>query len=326
MQRPKKKEPRGAIVYRKQRHRDTHIFVNAVSFSKPQPFSESNFSLPSVCSDRFGHDDDVISVTDSEKSVALPSEVDETDLEELLEKDMDTNMEQNDANMASSKEVFAEFFSRPRMILTITALGLAHILCGTLSIDILTGYDLTIPAMRSNVMDLLKLREIKVVVLSPPCTMFSQMMRINFKKMNPQDLKRRWRDAMLFIQFTIRVIHYILSVDGFFVFEHPTGASSWRLPSVMRLMGRPGVKVAKFHQCRFGLLSPKSKLPIRKSTRFLTNSQKVVDAFDGCFCQCSGPHRVIEGSEGKWQLSKWCEQYPAGLCEALARSLAAELQ
>lgn len=288
--------------------------------------TESNFSLPSVCSDRHGDYDDVISLTDSEKSVALPSEVDDTDLEELLERSMDTNMEPNDTNMASPKEVFAEIFSRPRMILTITALGLAHILCGTLSVDILTGYDLRIPSTRNKVMDLLKVRDIKVVVLSPPCTMFSQMMRINFKKMDPQDLKRRWRDAMLFIHFTVQVIHYILSVGGFFVFEHPTGASSWRLPSIMKLMGRPGVKVAKFHQCRFGLLSPESKLPIRKSTRFLTNSQKVVDIFDGAFCQCCGPHKVIEGSEGGWSLSKWCEQYPAGLCEALARSLAAELQ
>ena len=53
---------------------------------------------------------------------------------------------------------------------------------------------------------------------------------------------------------------------------------------------------------------------------------KVAQRFDGCFCNCTVAHRVIEGSEGRWRLSKLCEQYPQGLCEALAAALAEEVQ
>ena len=91
-------------------------------------------------------------------------------------------------------------------------------------------------------MHLLKVRRIKVVVLSPPCTMFSQIMRINSKKMKPEDLKCRWNEAMTFIHFTVQVLEYILSIGGFFVFEHPAGASSWQLPIILELQKRRGMK------------------------------------------------------------------------------------
>lgn len=300
--------------------------------------SSSDFSLPSAASDHDHamQDSDPIELSDSECSVDLPSEVEDDDLsfqgledsqdwESLLEKEIH-NEQQGPFLKQSQNEVFAEIFSRPRMVSMIVALQLLHILVATLSIDILTGYDLLIPRVRENVMKMLVDGKIFVVMLSPPCTMFSQMMRINFHKMNKDDLKKRWKDAMTFITFTVRIIEYMLSINGIFVFEHPTGASSWKLACIQKLLRIPTVKLVKFHQCRFGLRAPVSKKPIRKSTRFLTNSQCVATAFDNKFCQCTEAHRVIEGSEGSYSLSKWCEQYPDALCETLARSLADEVQ
>ena len=268
---------------------------------------------------------DVITIlSDSEKQVSLPSEIGDS------HDDMDLFCAEPLLKPTASredfpKEVFAEIFSRPRVINMIAALHLTAVLSGSLSIDILTGFDLRLAAAREAVMKMLLERSIHIVVLSPPCTMFSQIMHINFAKMKPDDLRQRWKDAMCFIHFTIRIIRWIVSKNGFFVFEHPTGASSWRLPCIQELLGLPGVKLICFHQCRFGLKAPISGLPMRKSTRFLTNSQQIIDTFDGVYCNCTKPHRVIEGSEGKYRLSKWCEQYPPGLCEALAKSLAREV-
>ena len=123
---------------------------------------------------------------------------------------------------------------------------------------------------------------------------------------------------------------YLISINGIFVFEHPTGASSWKLKRTQALLNMKGlrrpVRLVTFHQCRFGLVAPVSKKPIRKSTRFLTNSQMVASTFDRVFCQCDVEHRQMQGSEGKYKLSKFCEQYPPELCKALVASLAKEVE
>ena len=281
-------------------------------------------SPPSQCSEDDICGDVITILSDSEKEVSLPSEVGDS------EDDIDLFLEQPLEQPTASREdcpteVFAEIFSRPRVISMIAALHLTAILSGSLSIDILTGFDLRLAAVREAVMKMLLERDIRVVVLSPPCTMFSQIMHINFGKMKPDDLRRRWKDAMCFIHFTVRIIRWVVSRNGFFVLEHPTGASSWKLPCIQELLQLPGVKLICFHQCRFRLKAPISGSPIRKSTRFLTNSQQVIDTFDRVYCNCTQPHRVIEGSEGKYRLSKWCEQYPADLCKGLAQSLAKEV-
>lgn len=201
--------------------------------------SESEASLPS-CAESVHMDQAITIFSDSEDAVSLPSMVNEN--EDDFEDDNAAAVSQDDT-MESRNEVFAEIFSRPRVIATIAALNLIRLLSGSLSVDILTGFDLRKKTVRENVMQSLLLRGIKIVVLSPPCTMFSQIMRINFAKMKASDLKQRWKDAMCFIRFTVQVIEYILSISGIFVFEHPTGASSWKLPCIQRLIERPGVRL-----------------------------------------------------------------------------------
>lgn len=67
-----------------------------------------------------------------------------------------------------------------------------------------------------------------------------------------------------------------MSIGSVFILEHPTGASIWRLPEMVQLIQLPGIYLVTFHQCRFTV----SGLPIRKSTRLLTNSKIVADRFD----------------------------------------------
>ena len=182
----------------------------------------------------------------------------------------------------------------------------------------------------AQLLNYMRTHRVNVCVLSPPCTMFSQLMRTNFGRMKPDDLKRRWKDALCFMGFTMDIILYLISINGIFVFEHPTGASSWKLKRMQALLNMKGlrrpVRLVTFHQCRFGLVAPVSKKPIRKSTRFLTNSQMVASTFDRVFCQCDVEHRQMQGSEGKYKLSKFCEQYPPELCKALVASLAKEVE
>ena len=130
-------------------------FINMEIVSVCSSDAESTVSLPSVCSEEQSAADDVISIcnSDSEKSVTLPSEVDDADIDDLdlfpAKEENDEQFCEMDADMEASgerKDVFAEIFSRPRVICTITSLCLQSILSGILSVDIRTGYDLTIPS------------------------------------------------------------------------------------------------------------------------------------------------------------------------------------
>ena len=128
-------------------------------------------------------------------------------------------------------------------------------------------------------------------------------MRIKFGKMKKDDLQRRWQDAMCFLNFTVESIRYMLHIGGIFAFEHPTGASSWKVPGVQEFLCLLNIKTARFYLCRFGLKAPVSKKPIRKYSKvdsFLTNSAAVFESFDQKLHKCKGanPHNVIEGSDG----------------------------
>ena len=222
----------------------------------------------------------------------------------------------DDKKPGARRDDFIEIFSRPRLIPRISALHLGMV--ASMSVDILTGFDLFLPEKRQEIMTYLWARR-------PRSAMFSQLMNTNWARMDPAVVKARWQEAMVLLKFALDVARFMIDTGGYFILEHPTGASSWRLPDVQALIAMPSAYLVAFHQCRFNLRAPISGLPIRKSTRLLTNSSIVASAFDHVYCQCCGPHKTIQGSEGPYKLSKHCEQYPAELCDALLIALNQQL-
>eukprot|EP00975_Prorocentrum_lima_P001277 277022-Prorocentrum_lima.AAC.1 len=57
---------------------------------------------------------------------------------------------------------------------------------------------------------------------------------------------------------------------------------------------------AKFHACRFVLVSEVSKVPMRKATIVATNMCAVVSRFHEAYCKCGKGfrHHRIQGREG----------------------------
>lgn len=101
------------------------------------------------------------------------------------------------------QEDFIEIFSRPRLIPRIAALGLA--MFASLSVDVLTGFDLLLSEKRKEVMDHLRRKRPRSAMLSPPRTMFSQLMNTNWARMDPHVVKHRWREAMTLFKFAIDI-------------------------------------------------------------------------------------------------------------------------
>ena len=66
-----------------------------------------------------------------------------------------------------------------------------------------------------------------VLILSPPCTMFSAMQNINIYKMKRSSTDARIQVAVAHFAFAVLLCIKHAQRARIFVLEHPVGASSW---------------------------------------------------------------------------------------------------
>ena len=151
----------------------------------------------------------------------------------------------------------------------------------------------------------------------PPCTLFSAIQALwNFKRMDKNVVKQRWDKAVVLVDHAMACAEKQVIERRRFLFEHPASATSWGLPSVVRVSSLPGVQSVVFDQCLMGLCSKEHKTPIRKRTRLLTNCPNVIVKFKGLICKHQHYHQVLEGVEGGVKRNKWAQRYPAPLVDA----------
>ena len=183
--------------------------------------------------------------------------------------------------------------------------------------DLKVGKDLSQLETRQEVFRAIEQRRPKLVVTSPPCTMYSRLQRLwNVRQMPLEEYNRRKAIADEYLQFSHTCNKVQHNAGRSFAHEHPAGASKWKEDSTRAVVNLPGMYNALFDQCQFGLTSPRGA-PLKKKTRILCNSARLFWAFHGCKCQGSHVHKRIMGSEDGHRLSTWSENYPPALCNAL---------
>ena len=189
---------------------------------------------------------------------------------------------------------------------------------GSCPFDLKVGKDLSQLEMRSEVFRMIEQRRPKLLVTSPPCTMYSKLQRLwNIKKMSPEEYTRRKAIADEYLRFAHTCNKIQHNAGRSFAHEHPAGASSWTEDSTQAVVTLPGTYNALFDQCQFGLTSPRGT-PLKKKTRILCNNAQLFNALHGCKCRRgSHTHKPIMGSEDGHRLSTWSEIYPPALCNAL---------
>ena len=209
-----------------------------------------------------------------------------------------------------------EVYSPPRVGLAVQAKKLT----AQIAVDILTGFDLCDFVARRSVMDLLQKHKPLCLLVSPPCTMYSQLQALfNLHNMPPETLRRRWAEAHLHLDFSMHLCQYQAERNRFFIFEHPWRASSWERESVKRVAELANCHKVTFDQCQTGLTTPDDKkTPIKKRTSLLTNCKAVTEIFEPLQCQGCAEHHHIEGSINGIRLSHWCQIYTPQLCEKFA--------
>ena len=128
------------------------------------------------------------------------------------------------------------------------------------------------------------------VIGSPPCTAFSLLQGLNFKKMAPERVKAILNEGRRHLHFVISLYKIELEEGRQFLHERPQGASSWRDPQMLKLLNHRRVKTTVSDQCQYGLLTPSSggeMLPAKKPTKWASSSLPMLARFSK---RCPGDH------------------------------------
>ena len=213
-----------------------------------------------------------------------------------------------------------EAFSRPRTAARARKRGLK----GGWSLDLMfedpcTGrrWDLSDPADQKRCLSLLRRTRPKLLVVSPPCTLFSALQALSGGVKD----KAAYAKAVCMLEFAAKLCEEQYRAGRLFVFEHPASATSWRLPCLMRLASLRNMYAATFHMCQFGMTQEDQEgtAYIKKATRILSNSEAIDSMVER---KCPGGHRHIPLLNGR---AKQAEEYPEALCDAFIVGLLVEI-
>ena len=154
-----------------------------------------------------------------------------------------------------------EVYSPPRLVPEFTALGYK----ATWSIDLETGWDLLNKEHRDALLKLIKNVRPRAIMLSPPCTVFSNLQQLNVWRVHPQVSEQRLQIGRELLQVAAEVAALQADSGRGFVLEHPAGAKSWQEDYMVALTSRSDTFVAIFDQCRYGLVSKVGLLELQGS-------------------------------------------------------------
>ena len=159
-----------------------------------------------------------------------------------------------------------------------------------------------------------------MLVGSPPCTAFSQIQGLNNYKRDPDVVKRELAAACAHITFCFEMYEIQRKAGRFFMHEHPSSASSWSRPEVLRMLLRDDVELVEVDMCDFGMTATDEfgEALVRKRTKILTNAPEVARRVAR---KCTGDHRHVHLIGGR---AKRAQLYPRAFSRAVCDGIAAQ--
>ena len=185
------------------------------------------------------------------------------------------------------------------------------------SIDLLTGWDLGQDETRKKLVGYTKALRPKVLVISPPCTVWCALMTSNWYRMKTEKRERQFREGQLHLEFAMLLVLLQISMGRKFVLEQPLCAKSWDHPYMKVIQSYADVASVSLDMCQFGLVSPALKMAMMKPTKVLTNLHTLTPKLVGKKCPRDHDHKMVQGMEYGIKLSKWAQIYPAPFCNAI---------
>ena len=225
------------------------------------------------------------------------------------------------SHLSKDGDDFMEIFSPPRMTPMFALRGKR----GQIAIDVLCGWDLSDPAVKNFVFELIGKRNPKAAMLSPPCTAYSRLQDLSKDKRDEGLFHLKMKESQGLLKLSMQIAEVQIKKGNYFIFEHPASAVSWQQSCVSKIASRKMVSCVVFDQCRFGLQSKVHQIPHKKSTKFMTNCKEVADAFRDVKCKGDHKHQEIMGTEGGQSRSSWAAIYPDNMCNALVDAVCVAL-
>ena len=221
-------------------------------------------------------------------------------------------------------KLVSEIYSPPRV--TAAAKLLPELRCVPgFALDLTTmneqgqPWDFDIAANREKAREMVLTQKPMLLIGSPMCTAFSAWQHINKLKRDPSVVSREFVRAMVHIRFCMELYKLQMDEGRYFLHEHPASATSWAQPEVRKIEQLVGVRVAVGDQCQYEA-ADKAGDPIKKPTKFMTNSTHIADSLSrrcsGKLGWCSRPqggrHALCNGER-----AKLAAIYPFALCKAI---------
>ena len=170
---------------------------------------------------------------------------------------------------ASERQHVMEVFSTPHIIAIAQKMSLA----ADYVFDIKVGCDLRTQKARSEVLELVSKTKPELLVVCPPCKMFSILQRL--RKHRGEIYDNALREAREFLAFAMELCTLQHTAGRKFVFEHPWFAESWFEECVRIVAEKAGVSCVRLDQCMFNLRDIQSGLRYRKPTGIMTNCEEI---------------------------------------------------
>jgi len=210
-----------------------------------------------------------------------------------------------------SKFLICEAFSPPRLALRARERGLR----GGWSLDIRhedpvsrRAWDLSDPKEVQRLKQKIRQDRPRVLVLSPPCTMFSILQNLNLA-MDPVEYAK----AVKLFETAIELCELQASLGGVYVLEHPLTSRAWKLPKAVALLGRDSTCVVNTHMCAHGMVATDAHGMglVYKPTKVVTNGRAIAEKIN---LQCTKGHRHVHLVGGR---AAKAAEYPKLLCDRI---------
>ena len=123
------------------------------------------------------------------------------------------------------------------------------------------------------------------------------------------------------MRFAIKLYRLQAEQGRWLLHEHPSSATSWRMPEMQSLMNDLHIQKTVGHMCRYGTQykNEHGSGKVKQPTGFLTNSAMLADSLS---LKCLGGHGHMQRLGGKRENCQW---YPDKLCRYILKGIKREL-
>ena len=90
-------------------------------------------------------------------------------------------------------------------------------------------WDFDDPKKREKAERMVKGKSSLLIVVSPMCSAFSRLQQLNYPKMDPDKVRKMIEKGTRHLEFCMRLCKIQHMQGLYFLFEHPSTATSWKM-------------------------------------------------------------------------------------------------